>query len=412
MESYDIIIIGAGAAGLMAAVAASEYGKKVCVIEKNEKPGKKIYITGKGRCNLTNLCSRRDFLSCVVNNAKFLYSSIYSFDPEETYDFFEKSGLPLKVERGNRVFPVSDKASDVTKTLVKNCSADFLFEHNVKSIEVLPDGFRIACENKNKTVCKLSKKLIIATGGMSYPSTGSTGDGYIFARKLGHNVIKPVPALVGFVLKDDVSELSGLTLKNVKVKAKGEEEFGEMLFTEKGLSGPIILTLSSRLNRATVPFEISLDFKPALDKETLDGRMVREINNSPNKDIANIMKSLLPSSLISRVLRYAGIAENTKANALTKEQRASIVNALKDFRFIVEKLAGFEEAVVTSGGVDVNEINPSTMESKLIKNLYFAGEVIDVDAKTGGFNLQIAWATGRKAGISAAKDEEDILHGA
>ncbi|MBQ4049554.1 MAG: NAD(P)/FAD-dependent oxidoreductase [Clostridia bacterium] len=402
--NYDIAVIGAGAAGLMSALVAGRQFKRVCLIEKNEKAGKKIYITGKGRCNLTNLCAPRDFLDCVVNNSKFLMGSLFSFPPEETVKFFESLGLKQKTERGNRVFPLSDKASDVTKALVSNLDADFFTERRVVGVDKDGDEFCIDLDYNGLSQKITAKKVIIATGGITYPSTGSTGDGYAFAKKFGHKIIPPIPALTALHIKENVKDLQGLSLKNVTAKVAGYSEFGEMLFTSNGVSGPIILTLSSKINRKQFPQKISIDLKPALSKEQLDDRILRDFSLDLNKAIKNILPTLLPKSLIVTVLDRARIDASKPVNSITKEERARLVDALKNLEFTVTSLAPKEEAIITAGGVDVSQVNPSTMESKLVKGLYFAGEVLNIDAETGGYNLQIAWSTGYKAGLCAAKE--------
>jgi len=402
---YDVAVVGAGAGGLIASLVASKQNKRVCLIEKNEKAGKKIYITGKGRCNVTNLSSPRDFLEHVVNNKKFLTSSLFSFSPEETVKFFESLGLNLKTERGNRVFTQSDKASDVTKALLNNITADVLYDSTVCDVYKSDDKFvtSIRCGGENKTV--FSKKLIIATGGITYSSTGSTGDGYVFAKKFGHSIIKPIPALVAMKLSEDVKKLQGLSLKNVCATVCNYSEFGEMLFTSNGVSGPIILTLSSKINRNKFPQKLEIDLKPALSPLQLDQRLLRDFAENQNKAIKNVFVDLLPHSLIDVVLKNAQVPLDKPANSVTKEERSRLVSTLKRLEFIITELASKEEAVITSGGVDVSEVNPSTMESKIIKGLYFAGEILDVDAQTGGYNLQIAWSTGYTAGLFASMED-------
>jgi len=404
-EIYDIAIVGAGAAGLMAGVVSCRLNKKICIIDKNEKAGKKIYITGKGRCNLTNLSAPRDFLEAVVNNRKFLNGCLYSFTPEDTVEFFESLGLKLKTERGNRVFPVSDKASDVSKALVNNFSGEFLFETTVKKIIKQENYFDIKLDYNGSIKKIFAKKVIIATGGITYPSTGSTGDGYEFAKYFDHTIVEPICALTALHVADDVKKLQGLSLKNVTATIGKESEFGEMLFTSNGVSGPIILTLSSKVNRNKFPQSLSIDLKPALSDEQLNFRLLRDFSAEPNKSIKNVLVSLLPKSLIEVVLQKSYIPEYKAVNSITKEERANLIKTLKCLQFVVTELATKEEAIITSGGIDVKEVNPSTMESKLVKGLYFAGEVLDVDAETGGYNLQIAWSTGYKAGLSASKED-------
>ncbi len=403
----NVAIIGSGAAGLVAAYAAACNGNNVTVFEKNEKSGKKIYITGKGRCNVTHLCTPEEFLANVVNNSKFLTGAIYNFSPDATIRFFEDGGLPLKIERGARVFPVSDKASDVTKCLenyCKNVGVIFKFNEKVNKINVL--NSTVSGIITSKGVYSFDK-AIVCTGGLSYPSTGSTGDGYTFAKAMGHSIVALRQGLCGLNIKGSYyKELQGLALKNVGLtvynNGKGIKEFfGEMLFTHFGVSGPIILSASSLINRFDLNgVKLSLDLKPALSCEQLDKRILRDFEENKNKSISTCLKLLLPSALITEVLRRSGIAQDKKVNSVTKNERQSLLTIIKNFDMLVSSLRGFEEAIITSGGVDIKEINPKTMESKLIKGLFFCGEVLDLDAFTGGFNLQIAFSTGYAAGKS------------
>ena len=403
----NVAIIGSGAAGLVAAYAAACNGNNVTVFEKNEKSGKKIYITGNGRCNVTHLCTPEEFLANVVNNSKFLTGAIYNFSPDATIRFFEDGGLPLKIERGARVFPVSDKASDVTKCLenyCKNVGVIFKFNEKVNKINVL--NSTVSGIITSKGVYSFDK-AIVCTGGLSYPSTGSTGDGYTFAKAMGHSIVALRQGLCGLNIKGSYyKELQGLALKNVGLtvynNGKGIKEFfGEMLFTHFGVSGPIILSASSLINRFDLNgVKLSLDLKPALSCEQLDKRILRDFEDNKNKSISTCLKLLLPSALITEVLRRSGIAQDKKVNSVTKNERQSLLTIIKNFDMLVSSLRGFEEAIITSGGVDVKEINPKTMESKLIKGLFFCREVLDLDAFTGGFNLQIAFSTGYAAGKS------------
>lgn len=403
----NVAVIGAGAAGLMAAFSAAKNGNKVTVFEKNEKCGKKIYITGKGRCNLTHDCTPDEFLSNVVSNAKFLTGTIYSFSPQRTMQFFEDGNLKLKVERGARVFPVSDKASDATKCLENYCQeVGVCFNFNEKVLKISVLNSTMSGITTTKADYSFDK-VIVCTGGMSYPLTGSTGDGYLFAESVGHSLIKQVPALCGLNVNGDYyKKLQGLTLKNVKLSLfidnkKYKEFFGEMLFTHYGISGPIVLSASSLINRLSLSrIKLILDLKPALTDEQLDARLLRDFDKYKNKDIANCLKELLPNALIAVVLQKSGVPFDKKTNSITKSERLSLLTCIKNFDIIISSLRGFDEAIVTAGGVNVNEINPKTMESKLIKGLYFCGEVLDVDAFTGGFNLQIAFSTGYAAGNS------------
>lgn len=407
-----VAVIGAGASGLMAAYAAAVNGNDVSVFEKNEKSGKKIYITGKGRCNLTNAVSPQEFLQNVVSNPKFLSGAIYSFSPDDTINLFENLGLRLKTERGNRVFPVSDKASDVTKYLEKAClsvGVKFKFNNKVDSISVLNSTVSDIIVNNNAISFD---KVIVCSGGVSYPSTGSTGDGYKFAEKCGHSIKPLKPALCGLNLKGNYfHEMQGLSLKNVKLSVIYENKvvkslFGEMLFTHFGVSGPLILTASSLINRFDLnKVKLSVDLKPALSTEQLDERILRDFSVSPNKSIAVVLKQLLPASLIGEVLRRSNVPPDKKVNCISRAERQSLLTTLKNFDMLVTSLRDFDEAIITSGGVDVKEVNPKTMESKLVKGLYFCGEVLDVDALTGGFNLQIAFATGFAAGNSIKAEE-------
>lgn len=403
-----VVVIGGGASGLMASLSSAKLNNKVILIEQNEKLGKKIYITGKGRCNLTNDCTPEDFLKNVITNPKFLFSSIYTFSPEKTMNFFSDIGLPLTVERGNRVFPSSNKASDVTKTLEKELikhGVEIRLNTKVKDIiaengtikSVLTDNGEIKCDS-----------VIVATGGVSYPSTGSTGDGYQFAKKLGHQIVDIKPSLVGVELSgEDYKVLQGLSLKNVKltVKVSNKEifnDFGEMLFAHYGVSGPIVLSSSCYLTKCNLKdSEISIDLKPALDEMVLDNRLIREFKENNNKNLSVAIRSLVPSTLVDLIINRASVSRNKKCADVTREERKKLIYVLKNLSFKVKKLRPIEEAVVTSGGINVKNINPTTMESKIIKGLYFCGEVIDVDAFTGGFNLQIAFSTGYIAGNNA-----------
>ena len=418
-----ICVIGGGPAGLMSAYWASKNGNQVTLFEKNEKLGKKIYITGKGRCNFTNDVPPDEFLQNVVRGEKFLRGAIYSFSSQKTIDFFEEHGLSIKIERGNRTFPSSDHASDVTKTLEKACKSvgvdvrlnekvekiRFLGENNIAMSDIIPMP-RIVILKTNQAEYEFDE-VIVATGGLSYPTTGSTGDGYIFARSVGHTVTDLKCGLCGLNLQgEDFKQLQGLTLKNVRLTVKlGQKtvysEFGEMLFTHFGISGPIVLSASSVINRMQLQnLLINLDLKPALDEQTLDKRLLREFENYKNKQIFNVLGELLPQKLIAYVLKISGVSAKKAVNAVTKEERLSIVKTLKNLPLKIKSLRGFEEAIITSGGIDLSEINPKTMESKKIKGLRFCGEVLDVDAFTGGFNMQIAFATGYLAGSTIKSD--------
>lgn len=406
-----IAVIGGGAAGLIAAHTAAENGAEVTLLEKNEKCGKKIYITGKGRCNVTNDCEPQEYLTHVVNGAKFLTGAIYAFPPRSLMEYLESGGLRLKTERGNRVFPVSDKASDVTKCLenyCRNAGVTIRFGTKVLGLDILNSTMRgIITQNG----LELFDKVIVCTGGKSYPSTGSDGDGYKFAAEAGHTVIQPVPSLCGVNLKGDYfKEMQGLSLKNVSLKVYCgkklvKELFGEMQFTHFGASGPLILSATALINRMNAAdVKMLIDFKPALSSEQLEQRILRDFGADKNKDISNCLKSLLPSSAIMPILSRSGIAADKKVNSVTRAERASLLTNLKNFDILFLSLRGFEEAVVTSGGVSLKEVNPKTMESRFVKGLYFCGEVLDADAFTGGYNLQIAFSTGFCAGRAAAAD--------
>lgn len=400
-----VVIIGGGASGLFAAYSSALHGNDTILFEKNEKLGKKIYITGKGRCNLTTSAPLNDFFNNIVSNPKFMFGALNTFNSKDVIAFFETYGLKLKEERGNRIFPESDKASDVTKTIEKvllDLGVDIRLNTEVYDLII---GNNCVLGVKTTYGDILSDAVIVCTGGISYPKTGSTGDGYKFAKSVGHSIITPRPALVGIELCGaDYLEMQGLSLKNTKLVAKcGSkivfEDFGEMLFTHFGVSGPIVLSCSSKINRLD-NVDLIIDLKPALDEETLNKRMLRELSENKGKAISNIMRSLLPKALIPCVLKQAGINIDINASELKTQFRKNIVYALKNLKFKVKKLRPIEEAIVTAGGVNVREINPKTMESKIISNLYFAGEVIDVDAFTGGYNLQLAFSTGYVAGAN------------
>lgn len=411
-----IIVIGGGAAGMAAAVAAASCGCDVSILEKNEKLGKKIYITGKGRCNVTNDCDMDRLFESVVTNSRFLYSAFYGFTNRDVMEFLEKAGCRLKTERGGRVFPVSDKASDVTAALtrrLREMEVEIRLREGVESLWLEDGRIRgVILEHRRKK--EEADAVIVATGGLSYPTTGSTGDGYRFAREAGHGVTEVSPALVPFeTAEDEVKELQGLALKNVEAsvsdgKRELYREFGEMLFTHFGVSGPVLLSASSyaakQLKKKTLT--LSIDLKPALTAEQLDARILRDFEAAKNKQLQNALNQLLPSRLIPVIIRRSGISPEKKVNEITREERHGLCGALKHFTLTLTGLRGFNEAIITQGGVQVKEVNPSTMESKKVKGLYFAGEVLDLDAVTGGFNLQIAWSTGVLAGRSAAAPAE------
>ncbi len=403
------IVIGGGAAGMMAALALADGTWQVELLEKNEKPGKKIYITGKGRCNVTNDCEADTFFANVVSNPKFLYSAYYTFDNTQMMQFLEENGCPLKIERGNRVFPVSDHSSDIIRTL-----QNALLKKNVK-ISLHTEVKKLLIEDGRVCGVELSdgKKIpadavVVATGGVSYSSTGSTGDGYRFAQDCGHKVTEVKPALVPFTVKESWPlSLQGLALKNVEITVKdGKKEiyngFGEMLFTHFGISGPLILSASSYYCKKYFGKEVQLfvDLKPALSTEQLDKRILRDFEEKKNKQLKNALDGLLPAKMIPVIIQLAQIPGDKYVHDITREERQLLVELLKNLPITVTGTRPFNEAIITQGGISVKDINPSTMESKLIKNLYFAGEVLDLDAMTGGFNLQIAWSTGYLAGMS------------
>ncbi|MCR5177700.1 MAG: NAD(P)/FAD-dependent oxidoreductase [Lachnospiraceae bacterium] len=395
----------------MAAFYASGHGRRVTVIERNEKAGKKIYITGKGRCNLTNLRPVPEFLDHVVTNPRFLYKALYAFTPEDTIAFFEANGCPLKVERGERVFPVSDHASDVTRALfdaAKKSGVNFIFNERIKSVVTNEGGVTGVLLESGRRID--ADAVILATGGRSYPSTGSTGDGYEIAKKLGHSVKDQQPSLVSMhVGWEYCRELEGLSLKNVGLSLlDGNKKLfadrGEMLFTHFGVSGPLVLSASARYNESMKNAVLKLDLKPALSHDELMSRLLRDFDKYRNKVFRNSLDDLFPKRLAPVMARLSGIDPAKRAGEVSKEERSRFAQLIKGVNMTVTGTGGFAEAVITRGGIDVKEIDPATMGSRLVRGLYFAGEVIDVDALTGGYNLQIAWSTGRLAGLSAAKD--------
>ena len=409
-DKIRVVVIGGGAAGMMAAIFAADAGAEVVLIERMRYCGVKLAITGKGRCNVTNDSNLEEFLANVPTNPRFLYSALNAFSTQDTVVFFENAGVPLKVERGKRVFPVSDKAKDIVRALVDSCAkcgvetlfgrVERIISENGHVVGVLVDGKTIEADS-----------VIVATGGKSYPRTGSDGDGYGFAAEFGHTVIKPSPSLVPITSKSSICpELQGLSLKNVAltVTKTGStkavyEDFGEMMFTHFGLTGPMILSASAHIpDIVPSKYEAHIDLKPALDEKMLDARILSDFSKYHNKDFMNSLDDLLPRKLIPVIIRLSGIPPRKKVNSITREERAALVNVIKDFRISLSGFRPIDEAIVTKGGVSVKEINPKTMESKLCHGLYFAGEVIDVDAYTGGFNLQIAFSTGALAGTSAA----------
>lgn len=406
----NIAIIGAGAAGLMAAINAKKDNNTVTIFEKNEKIGKKLYITGKGRCNITNACSKQDLFDNILKNPKFCYSAINAFDNFALIDFLETNGLKTITERGNRVYPKSEKSSDVIKTLERCCKTTgvkIMLNSNVTKIEHVNEKFII---HANKKTFEF-EALIIATGGMSYPGTGSTGDGYNFAKSLGHTITEITPSLVPFNCDDpQIKKLMGISLKNVALKAycDNKEKFsdiGEMLFTHFGVSGPLVLKASCHVD-IKKPCKLVVDLKPGLDENKLDLRILRDFEANKNKQIKNVLSSLLLNRLIPVILLRSDVDGNTFVNNINKAQRQSLIKNIKNFEIKVSSFRSIKEAIITRGGINVKEVNPKDMQSKVIKNLYFAGELLDIDAYTGGFNLQIAFSTGHLAGESVAAMEE------
>ena len=404
-----VLVIGGGAAGMLAAIFAARNGHNVELFEKNEKLGKKLYITGKGRCNLTNACDKDTFFDNIVTNPKFLYRSFNQFNNYDVIDFFEQLGLPVKIERGNRVFPQSDKSSDVIAVLKKELDKQnvVIHFHSEVSEIIAKDGYFQRLKVKGSSKEFYGDAVIIATGGLSYPLTGSTGDGYSFAKKLGHTITDLYPSLAPIHVKEPyVKDLMGLSLKNIEViiSTKQKEvyrDFGELLFTHFGVSGPVILSASSYI----IPFiqrkeelTLSIDLKPALSVEQLDARILRDFDEFKNKQFKNSLDQLLPNKLIDVIIRLSIIDPEKKVNSITKEERLRLVETLKNVKFHILGLSDYKQAVITKGGINIKEINPSTMESKLVKQVYFIGEVLDLDALTGGYNLQIAWSTAFLAG--------------
>lgn len=460
----DIVVIGGGAAGMMAAIAAAgvDAGNNVILIEKNEKLGKKVFITGKGRCNVTNACEVQELFGNVMEHSKFLYSAVYGFDNQAVMRFFENAGCPLKIERGQRVFPVSDHSSDIIKALeqeLKRLKVQVYLNTEVKNIRTMQlenisegsgadeiddenkylnakrrqkksgknknvytmqtDGVELYNKVTGKRTGRKADKVIVATGGCSYVLTGSTGDGYRFAETCGHSIVPPVPSLVPFSVRESwCHELQGLSLRNVQISIEVDgkqiySDFGEMLFTHYGVSGPLILSASSHYVHKVCSgqdmgkgVKLFIDLKPALTVEQLDKRILREFDDNKNKQFKNVIGSLFPAKLVPVMPVLSGIEPDRKVNEITREERGCLVRTIKRMELTITGLRGFDEAVITKGGVATNEISPSTMESRLVKGLYFAGEVMDVDALTGGFNLQIAWSTGYLAGLSAAASHE------
>lgn len=406
---HELIVIGGGAAGMMAAVCAAQAGSKVCLMERNPKLGRKLYITGKGRCNLTNHCSSEEVLANTPRNSRFLFGAMARTSPAWVEEFFESLGVELKVERGNRVFPASDKASDIIDALffrLRKLNVSVLQDRAVRILT--EDGCVVGVEGESGSYS--CKAVILATGGVSYPATGSTGDGYEMAAELGHTVVAPRPSLVPLESDDDFcGQMQGLALKNVALKIKNKkgkviyQEQGELLFTHFGLSGPLVLSASAHMRDfEKEQYRCSIDLKPALDEQKLDARLLREFGENTNKDFQNVLGALVPRLMVPVMVEQTGIPAERKVHDITKGERRRLLETLKDFRVNVTGPRPIREAIITSGGIKVGEVDPKTMASKKVSGLYMAGELLDVDAYTGGFNLQIAWATGRCAGENAA----------
>ncbi|MBR6551654.1 MAG: NAD(P)/FAD-dependent oxidoreductase [Clostridia bacterium] len=406
----DVLVIGGGAAGLMAAGTAAKNGLKVTLLERNDKLARKVAITGKGRCNVTNDCPLlNDLIANIPVNGRFLFGAFSRFDTADTMDFFEEMGVPLKIERGNRVFPVSDKALDIVDALNKYITINGVTRKQGRATElIIEDGKVAGCITEDGKKYYASN-VIVATGGLSYPKTGSTGDGYELAKQAGHKITTLKPSLVPLECHEGwCTEAQGLSLRNVKITVEDTvnhrdiyEDMGEMIFTHYGISGPMVLSASSHMrNMEKGRYKIHIDFKPALTYEQLDKRIQRDLLECSNKNLYNTLSLLLPRKMIPITVKLTKLNGNLKSNQVTKEMRSELVDFLKDITLTITDFRPIDEAVVTSGGVDISEINPKTMESKLVKGLYFAGEVLDVDAYTGGFNLQIAFSTGHLAGDS------------
>ena len=401
-ERFDVIVIGGGAAGMMSAITAAECAARVLLAERNQMLGKKLSITGKGRCNVTNNSDNSNIMKNIPTNSRFLYSALAGFSAYDTIDFFEGLGVPLKTERGNRVFPVSDKASDIVNALKDRMSALGVTVKTMRADRILTESGAAVGVKCGKD-SYYAPKIILATGGMSYPGTGSTGDGYKMARALGHTVTELKPSLVPVCTAQDCKPMMGLSLKNVTLSLKDSggkvlySELGEMLFTHFGVSGPLVLSASAFIKKGD-SYTLEIDLKPALDEKKLDARILRDFSEAKNKQLSTVMRKLLPEKLIDAVLTRAEVPADMRVNEITKEQRKSLVAVLKSFSLTVSGLRPIEEAIITDGGISVKEINPKTMESKLVSGLFFAGEIIDCAAYTGGYNLQIAFSTARLAG--------------
>lgn len=413
-----LLIVGGGAAGMLASIFAAEQGMEVHLFEQNEKLGKKLFITGKGRCNFTNACATEELFEAFLTNARFLYSAVYGFTNYDVIDFFENLGVKTKMERGGRMFPLSDHSSDIILSMerkMKELGVKIHLKSKVKRILTAKDDaeqvMAAGLELENNTKIR-GDKILIATGGMSYQTTGSTGDGYRMAKEMGLKVTELMPSLVPMVTAEEyIPRMQGLSLKNVSLSIYDEkkcvyEDFGEMMFTHFGITGPLVLSASAKVGKLLKKKYLSakIDLKPALTVEQLDARLLREFEAGKNKQFKNVIDSMFPAKMIPVILEVGGIHPHKQVNTVTKEERQAFIQKVKAFPFTVTGLRGFQEAIITKGGVDVKEINPKTMESKKVKNLYFSGEVLDLDAVTGGYNLQIAWSTAHAAAMSASEE--------
>ena len=412
MDEKQIVIIGGGAAGMIAALTAARQGGSVTLVDKNRTLGRKLRITGKGRCNVTNDCSEAEVLKNVPCNGRFLYSALSQLSPSDVKAFFQDDlGVPLKTERGNRVFPQSDRADDIADALTKSLRREGVAIRTGRAVAVLTKNGTVSGVKLENGTHLPADRVVLCTGGMSYPATGSTGDGYRMAKALGHTIVAPRGSLVPLEAEECCKSLQGLSLRNIGIQVKNQQgkvfyqDFGELLFTHFGLSGPVILSASAHMRHfEQEQYQVIIDLKPALDDETLDARLLRDFRENSNRDFQNSLGSLLPKKLIPEVIRRSGIPPETKIHDITREQRHSLLRVLKHFAVQIIRPRPVRDAIITSGGIQVSEVNPSTMASKLIPGLYFAGELLDVDAYTGGFNLQIAWATGYTAGCWSVWD--------
>ena len=407
----DVVIIGAGAAGMFAAITAAQQGARVLLLEKNDRVGKKLAITGKGRCNVTNACPAEEVLKNIPCNSKFLFSAIYRYPPESVMSFFEENGCALKIERGNRVFPTSDRSADIISALERAMKKHKVERRKANVTSLFVQEGKIAAVKTTEGIIS-AKRVILCTGGMSYPLTGSTGDGYAMAQAVGHTIVEPIGSLVPLNAESDCAKMQGLSLRNTRVRllnAKKKvvfEDFGELLFTHFGLSGPTILSASAHMKKNET-YTIELDLKPALDEQKLDARFLRDFEKYANRSMENALADLYPTSMIPVLLERCQIDPTSKANSLTKVQRRALLEQTKSFQIRIDGVRDVQEAIITRGGVSVKEIDPKTMQSKLVEGLYFAGEILDCDAYTGGFNLQIAWSTAYCAASACVQAMQD-----